>query len=108
MAVIEDRKRAPSKNSYTVWLFDGGVDRIGEKIVEEAAEAVEAADLAMDEAGRQHLAHEAADLIYHLFVLLVYRDVSLGEVADQLSKTCGISGLDEKASRGFVDRVNRA
>ena len=49
MAVLEDRKAERPQNSYTVELFNGGVDRIGAKIVEEAAEVVEAAQVAAEE-----------------------------------------------------------
>lgn len=99
MAVIEDRKANPPAKSYTTALFAGGVAKIGEKIIEEAAEVVEAAGEPGEE-GRGHLIGEAADLIYHLFVMLGHRDVKLAEVEAELAKRFGISGLDEKASRG--------
>lgn len=99
MAVIEDRKINPPAKSYTTKLFAGGVVKIGEKITEEAAEVVEAAG-EVGEEGRAHLIREAGDLIYHLFVMLGYRDVKLAEVEAELAKRFGISGLDEKASRG--------
>jgi phosphoribosyl-ATP pyrophosphohydrolase len=99
MAIIEDRKANPPAKSYTTTLFAGGVTKIGEKIVEEAAEVVEAAD-EPGEAGRTHLIYEAADLVYHLFVMLGYRDIKLEEVEAELARRFGLSGLDEKASRG--------
>ncbi len=99
MAVIEDRRANPPQRSYTTSLFDGGVDKIGEKIVEEAGEVVEAARTAETAAGRQHLVREAADLIYHLFVMMGYRDVKLVEVEAELRRRFGTSGLDEKAAR---------
>jgi phosphoribosyl-ATP pyrophosphohydrolase len=99
MAVIEDRKVNPPAKSYTTALFAGGVEKIGSKITEEAAEVVEAAG-EPDETGRQHLICEAGDLIYHLFVMLAHRDVRLEEVCDELAKRFGISGIDEKESRG--------
>lgn len=98
MAVIEDRKANPPAKSYTTTLFTGGVAKIGEKILEEAAEVVEAAGEPGEE-GRAHLIREAGDLIYHLFVMLGHRDVKLTEVEAELAKRFGISGLDEKASR---------
>ena len=98
MATIEDRKAHPPAKSYTTTLFAGGVPKIGEKIVEEAAEVVEAAGEPA-EAGRTHLIREAADLIYHLFVMLAHRDVRLSEVEAELARRSGTSGLDEKASR---------
>jgi phosphoribosyl-ATP pyrophosphohydrolase len=98
MAVIEDRKINPPAKSYTTTLFAGGVAKIGEKISEEAAEVIEAAG-EPGEAGRTHLVREAGDLVYHLFVMLGYRDVKLTEVEAEIAKRFGISGLDEKANR---------
>jgi len=99
MAVIEDRRANSPAKSYTTTLFAGGVSKIGEKIREEADEVIEAAGEPGEE-GRGHLIREAADLIYHLFVMLGHRDVKLAEVEAELAKRFGISGLDEKASRG--------
>ncbi|MCL4204165.1 MAG: phosphoribosyl-ATP diphosphatase [Pirellulaceae bacterium] len=98
MDVIEDRRANPPERSYTSQLFRGGVQKIGSKIMEEAREVVEAAQ-EPDEAGRQHLIHEAADLIYHLFVMLGHCNVRLPEVEAELVRRFGISGLDEKAAR---------
>ncbi len=98
MAVIHDRKVNPPARSYTTTLLAGGVEKIGEKIVEEAHEVVQAAGEGGDD-GRQHLVHEAADLVYHLCVLLGYRDVGWEEIELELGRRCGICGLDEKESR---------
>lgn len=98
MAVIEDRRVNPPEKSYTTSLFAGGVAKIGQKIVEEAAEVIEAASESGD-VGRRHLVHESADLIYHLFVLLGYHQIALNEVEAELARRFGISGLDEKAAR---------
>jgi phosphoribosyl-ATP pyrophosphohydrolase len=98
MTVIQDRKANPSANSYTNRLLSGGVDKIGAKIVEEATEVVAAAAEAGEE-GRRHTIHEAADLLYHLFVLLGHRNISLAEVESELERRFGTSGLAEKASR---------
>lgn len=103
MRTITDRRDNPPERSYTTSLFNGGVAKIGAKIIEEAAEVVEAGEEGTEEAAREHLAHEAADLLYHLFVLLRYRDVELSDVTDELRKRFGISGLDEKESRGKTD-----
>jgi phosphoribosyl-ATP pyrophosphohydrolase len=98
MAVIEDRRKNPPAKSYTTSLFAGGVSKIGEKIVEEAAEVVEAAG-EPGPTGRQHLVYESADLIYHLFVLLGFHGIPLTEVEQELARRFGISGIDEKAAR---------
>lgn len=106
MTVIEQRRTGPSDKSYTARLFAGGVGRIGAKIVEEATEVVEAADES-DQSGREHLIHEAADLIYHLFVMLGYRQIGLEEVEAELNRRFGTSGLVEKASRGQESAQSR-
>jgi phosphoribosyl-ATP pyrophosphohydrolase len=98
MAVIEDRKANPPEKSYTTRLFAGGVPKIGEKVLEEAAEVVEAAG-EPGEAGLDHTVREAADVIYHLFVLLAQRDIPLARVENELARRFGVSGLDEKAAR---------
>lgn len=98
MAIIEDRKANPPERSYTTKLFQGGVPKIGKKIMEEAAEVVEAAGEEGDE-GRNHLVYEAGDLIYHLFVMLGHREIPLTEVESELARRFGVSGLDEKAAR---------
>ena len=98
MAVIEDRRRNPPEKSYTTSLFQGGVAKIGQKILEEAQEVIEAADEPGDE-GRKHTIYEAADVLYHLFVLLGYKEIALSEVEAELGRRFGISGIDEKESR---------
>jgi len=98
MAVIEDRKRTMPPKSYTTSLFEGGTTKIGGKITEEAREVVEAAGEPGD-AGRAHLLYEAADLTYHLFVLLGHHGITLAELEHELGRRFGLSGLEEKASR---------
>ncbi len=102
MAVILDRKANPPERSYTTTLFRGGIDKIGAKLTEECGEVIEAARETGD-AGRAHLVHEAADVLYHLFVLLGHCDIPLSAVEAELGKRFGISGLDEKASRPIKD-----
>ena len=98
MEVIEDRRANPPQRSYTSQLFAGGTRKIGSKIIEEAREVVQAAG-EPDPAGQEHLVHEAADLIYHLFVMLGHRKVAWAEVEAELGRRFGVSGLDEKAAR---------
>ena len=95
---IADRAANPSEKSYTTKLLTGGVGAIGEKIVEESMEVVEAASEAGD-AGREHFIREVGDLVYHLMVLLRQRNCTLAEVEAELHRRFGVSGLDEKASR---------
>ena len=93
--VIASRKGGSADRSYTSRLLAGGVATIGAKVTEEAGEVVHAA--AAESADR--VVAEAADLAYHLLVLLAARDVPLVRVADELARRFGVSGLDEKAAR---------
>ena len=98
MKLIEERKATLPEGSYTTRLLKAGVPKISEKITEEAAEVVEAAAEPGEE-GRQHLVREAADLLYHLWVMLAHKEITLDEVEAELARREGISGLEEKASR---------
>ena len=98
MTLLEERNATRPEKSYTTRLLAGGVPAIGAKIIEEAAEVVEAAGETGEE-GRHHVVHEAADLIYHLFVLLTHNGVQLNEVEAELARRFGVSGLEEKAAR---------
>jgi phosphoribosyl-ATP pyrophosphohydrolase len=97
MAVLEDRKVNRPEGSYTTKLLDGGVEVIGAKVCEEAAEVVDAASVAHEDRGYS-LTYEAADLIYHLLVLLASCGVSLADVEEELSRRLGKSGLREHAT----------
>jgi phosphoribosyl-ATP pyrophosphohydrolase len=99
MGVISDRKNnPPAEPSYVASLLRGGVDKIGAKIVEEAAEVVEAGH-ELGDAGRVHLVKEVADLVFHTAVLLAHRDLAWSDVEAELAKRFGISGITEKQSR---------
>jgi phosphoribosyl-ATP pyrophosphohydrolase len=92
---IQERAKAPAEESYTRKLLDKGATQCAKKFGEEAVEAVIAA------AGedREHLVGEAADVLYHLLVMLHARGVSLAEVEGLLETRTKKSGLEEKASR---------
>lgn len=98
MATIEGRAAEMPANSYTTSLLTGGVSKIGGKITEEAAEVVEAAG-EEGEAGRQHLTREVADLIFHTMVMMAHRQVRWSDVALELGRREGLSGLEEKQRR---------
>ena len=100
MGVIQERKaREPGERSYVVELMSGGVARIGAKIVEEAAEVVEAGDEPGD-AGRTHLVKEVADLVFHAMVLLGYRDVAWDDVEAEAGAAVRDQRDRRKAVRG--------
>jgi phosphoribosyl-ATP pyrophosphohydrolase len=72
-----------------------GIDKILKKVGEEATEVV----IAGKGGTREEVISETADLLYHLLVLLGYRDISPTEVFDELGRRFGISGIEEKAAR---------
>ncbi|MGL4242178.1 MAG: phosphoribosyl-ATP diphosphatase [Beijerinckiaceae bacterium] len=93
--IVRMRAAEPADESYTAKLMAGGMDRIAKKFGEEAVEAVIAAI-----AGKPvELKKEAADVLYHLLVMLHASGVPLAEVMDELSRRTGQSGLAEKAGR---------
>ena len=93
--VIAARKGGDAGRSYTAKLLAGGATVAGEKLTEEAGELVRAASAEADD----RVVAEAADLVYHMLVLLACRDVSLERVEDELARRFGVSGLAEKAAR---------
>lgn len=92
---LQARRGADAGKSYTKSLLDAGPTKIDEKVREEAAELGQALTSESDE----RVASEAGDVIYHLLVGLVLREVSLRDLLSELSKRFGKSGHDEKASR---------
>src|SRR5262245_983796 len=95
---IAARAAKPTEKSYTSKLLGGGVTMIGAKIVEEAAEVVEAAG-ELGEPGREHFIREVGDLVYHLLVMMQHRKCTLADVEGELARRFGVSGLEEKAGR---------
>lgn len=98
MSEVHCRAAEMPENSYTAKLIRGGVAKMGAKIMEEAAEVVEAAggSRAPD---NQHLIYEACDLIYHLWVLLGSRQITVDDLRRELARREGTSGLMEKSQR---------
>ena len=94
-ATIRARRSSTADTSYTRKLLDAGPERCAKKLGEEAVETVIAGVHQDDTA----LKAEAADLIYHLLVLLEARGVALADVLAVLEGRMGTSGLAEKASR---------
>lgn len=94
-ATIAERRSGDPSASYVAKLSARGVPKIAQKLGEEAVETVIAA-MADDRAG---LVGEAADLVFHLMVLLAAKQVPLAEVLAELQRREGVSGIDEKASR---------
>jgi phosphoribosyl-ATP pyrophosphohydrolase len=93
--VIAARKGGDASRSYTARLLAGGPAAAGAKVTEEAGELVRAAG---DEAD-DRVVSEAADLLYHMLVVLACRNVALERVEAELARRFGVSGLAEKAAR---------
>jgi phosphoribosyl-ATP pyrophosphohydrolase len=93
--VIAQRRVSDPALSYVAKLFSQGREKMAQKLGEEATETIIAA-LSGD---RQKLTSEAADLMFHLVILLQEGGVSLGDVAAELARREGVSGLAEKAGR---------
>lgn len=94
-ATIQSRKGADPDSSWTAKLLSKGPEKCAEKFGEEAIEAIIAA--AKDD--RENLTYEAADVLYHLLVMLAARDVALEDVLGELARRQGMSGIEEKAGR---------
>jgi len=92
---IQSRKTADPSSSWTAKLLSKGPEKCAEKFGEEAIEAIIEA-VKGDKAG---LTSEAADVIYHLMVMLAARDVTLDDVVAELARRQAKSGIAEKASR---------
>ena len=83
--LVQERKDQRPPNSYTSYLFNSGLDKILKKIGEESGETI----IAAKNEGTKELASEITDLLYHLLVLMVEREVSLRDIVEELSKRAG-------------------
>ncbi|WP_096785110.1 phosphoribosyl-ATP diphosphatase [Rhodobacter sp. CZR27] len=95
-ATVAARKGADPDSSWTAKLLAKGPEKCAEKFGEEAVEAI----IEAVKGDRVRLASEAADVLYHLLVMLAARDVALADVYAELEKREGTSGIAEKAARG--------
>ena len=94
-ATIAARKGADPESSWTAKLLAKGPEKCAEKFGEEAVEAI----IEAVKGDRARLTAEAADVLYHLLVMLTARDVTLDEVLSELTRREGTSGLAEKSAR---------
>ena len=92
---IEGRKLNPKEGSYTTYLFEKGIDKILKKVGEEATELV----MACKDEAHERIIAETADLWFHSMVALSYYGLRPEQVAQELARREGVSGLEEKASR---------
>ena len=95
-AIVAQRAGSSAERSYTKSLLEAGPARAAQKFGEEAIELVVAAAVGEPQA----VTSEAADVLYHLLVLLRSRGVEFADVVKELEKRSGVSGHAEKAARG--------
>jgi len=94
-ATIASRKDAPPETSWTAKLLARGPAKTAEKFGEEAIEAI----IAAARGDRENLTYEAADVLYHLLVMLAASDVAFADVLAELERREGTSGIAEKSAR---------
>ncbi len=93
---ISKNKTKSKSESYVAKLHDKGTAKIAQKVGEEGVELA----LAIVQDDKKEIISESADLLFHMMVALDYADLSLEDVTAELAKREGISGLEEKRSRG--------
>lgn len=94
-ATIDARKGADPDTSWTAKLLAKGPEKCAEKFGEESIEAI----IEAVKGDRARLTSEAADVLYHLLVMLAARDLTLADVEAELARREGKSGIEEKAGR---------
>ncbi|MEK5523152.1 bifunctional phosphoribosyl-AMP cyclohydrolase/phosphoribosyl-ATP diphosphatase [Heyndrickxia sporothermodurans] len=99
MNEIIDRKTNTVENSYTNYLFDNGIDKIGKKVIEEAGEVV----IAAKNKNSQEIINECSDLLYHTFVLLANQNIQLEEIEEELKKRFAKKGNSKGERKEIVN-----
>lgn len=102
--IIADRAAVTDGSSYTATLISCGVEKCAQKMGEEAVEAAIAAAIR----DRKELTKEAADLLYHLLVVLKASNIPLKEVMAELDRRTSQTGIEEKAARPAQKKVSTA
>lgn len=99
-AVIKDRKENPMEGSYTNYLFDKGIDKILKKVGEESTEVI----IAAKNENKDEFVGEVCDVMYHLMVLLVEKNVELEDISEELNKRSKKIG-NKKEERKPVEKI---
>ncbi len=97
--ILEERKSAPADSSYVASLHKKGLNKILEKVGEEATETIIAAKDAKTSGDNKDVIYETADLWFHTMVMLSDLGVNPSAVLDELESRFNLSGLEEKANR---------
>lgn len=98
--ILEQRKNADADSSYVSGLYAKGLNKILEKVGEEATETILAAKDAETSGDNSDLIYETADLWFHSLIALAHLGEKPEAVLTELQRRFGLSGLDEKAARG--------
>ena len=98
--VLEQRRTRETDASYVASLHKAGLDKILKKVGEESAETIIAAKACEAGGAKSDLVYETADLWFHSLVMLSHLGLSHNDVLQELERRFGLSGLEEKASRG--------
>ncbi len=98
--ILEQRKNADADSSYVSSLYAKGLNKILEKVGEEATETILAAKDAETSGDNSDLIYETADLWFHSLIALAHLGEKPEAVLTELQRRFGLSGLDEKAARG--------
>lgn len=98
--VIKDRKENPMEGSYTNYLFDKGIDKILKKVGEESTEVI----IAAKNENKNEFVGEICDVIYHLMVLIVEKNIELEDISEELNKRSKKIG-NKKAERKPVEKI---
>lgn len=98
-ATLAQRRQADPEQSYVASLHHKGLNKILEKVGEEATEVILAAKDAESGGDRSALIGEVADLWFHTMVVLSHLEIDINEVMQCLDSRVGVSGLEEKAAR---------
>lgn len=93
---LRERKGAAPDSSYVASLYAKGTETICKKVIEEAGETI----MAAKDGDRLHIVREVADVWFHSMVLLTHFGLGVDDVLSELRRREGISGIDEKKSRG--------
>jgi len=93
--ILQKRKFADPKTSYTALLFNKGENSILKKIIEESGEFT----FAIKDDDKKEIVYEAADMLYHTLVALAYKDISPDLVKQEIKRRFGLSGIEEKNNR---------
>lgn len=97
--VLEERKQASPESSYVASLYHKGLNKILEKVGEEATETIIAAKDAEQSGSHEDVIYETADLWFHSLVMLSSLNIDPQQVLNELDRRFGLSGLEEKAAR---------